>query len=153
MKASPERGQAMTELALLLVLFLGLFMGIMDWSWTMYANQSMTSRASQAARWAAVRPYNDTNVAAVKDIVMYGVTPCSGCTADFGLTTGNVSVTNPVTSYTEQNGTAVNTTAITVTISGYTVNHFTPVLGTSFTGRPITASAVWECANAACTAP
>lgn len=148
-----ERGQAMTEVALLMLIFLAFFIGIIDWAWTMYAHEALVSRATRAARWAAVRPITDANVAAMKDMILFGVTPCSGCDPAFGLTADNIAVTTPVTSYTENNGTAVSIPTVVVTISGYAVSHFTPVLGGSFTGRPITASVVSECVNTACSAP
>jgi Flp pilus assembly protein TadG len=149
-----ERGQAMVELALLLVVLLAGLIGIIDWSWTMFTHESLVSRASMAARWGAVNPYNSS---AVQDMVLYGVTPCSGCTAAFGLTGSNVSVSLVPTTYTpEDNGANITTCQIVVTISGYTVSHFTPVFNSNFTGRAITASYVYENPNGSsttCTAP
>jgi len=133
-----ERGQAMVELALLLVVLLAALIGIIDWSWTMFTQESLVSRASMAARSGAVHLFTSW---AVQDLVLYGVTPCSGCTAAFGLTSANVSVNLVPATYTpEDNGQNITTCQIVVTISGYTVNHFTPVFNSSITGRPITAS-------------
>jgi len=139
-----QRGQALTEMALLMLLFLALLLGIMDWAWTMFAQQSMTARAAQAARWAAVRPYPGSQTGAT-NIVLYGVTPCAACTPSFGLSAGNVQVQEQTTSYTVENGVPVTTNHIVVTVSGYTVRHW--LMGGDVTGRPITASAVLECTS------
>ena len=141
----------MVEVALLLVVFLAILLGIMDWTWTMYEHESLVSRASQAARWAAVRPFNATTQSGAKDIVLYGATPCVGCAAGFGLAAGNVTVQQQNASYDVANGSPVATTHILVAVSGYTVNHW--FAGGSFSGRTITASALWECLDAACDFP
>jgi Flp pilus assembly protein TadG len=147
----------MMELALLLVLFLGVLIGIIDWSWTMFTHESLASRASMAARWGAVRVYNNANKSAMQDLVLYGVTPCAGCTAAFGLTAGNVIVNRVANTYTpSDNGANITTCQIVVTISGYTVRHFTPAFLSSYTARPITASYVYENptgSDTTCTAP
>jgi Flp pilus assembly protein TadG len=150
-----ERGQAMVEVALLLVVLLAALIGIMDWSWTMFTHESLVSRASMAARWGAVHSYSSS---AVQDMVLYGVTPCAGCTAAFGLSASNVNVSLVPINYTapDDNGVNITTCQIVVTISGYTVNHFTPVLTSSISGRPITASYVYENpdgSSTTCTAP
>jgi Flp pilus assembly protein TadG len=146
----------MTEMALLLVVLLAALIGIMDWSWTMFTHESLVSRASMAARWGAVNVYPANN-SAVKDIVLYGKTPCAGCTPAFGIAAGNVSVTRAASTYLpEDNGANITNCQIVVTISGYTVNHFTPLFASSFGGRPITATYVYENPTGSddrCTAP
>src|SRR5215831_1171068 len=131
-----ERGQAMTEMALLLVVLLAVLIGIMDWSWTMFIHESLVSRASMAARWGAVYPYTTKAAynSAVTDMVLYGVTPCTGCTPAFGLSPTNITINNnlsqpvPYTYYPEDSGATVTTCQVVVTISNYTVRHFTPVI-------------------------
>jgi hypothetical protein len=110
----------------------------MDWSWTMFEHESLTSQASRAARYAAVRDMsNPATVSAAKNIAL---------TPSFGLAAGNVSVTTQPTTYTGKNGATVNVNQVVVTISGYTVNHW--FFGSSFTGRPITATVLYEyCAD------
>ncbi len=152
-----ERGQAVTELAVLFFVMIAALLGIMDWSWTMFAHESLVSRASMAARWGAVHIYSGTNISATKDLVLYGQTPCSGCTAFMGLTTGNVSVSRTATTYTpEDNGVSITTCQLAVTISGYTIQHFTPGFASGFVTRPVTATYVFENptgSDGTCTAP
>jgi Flp pilus assembly protein TadG len=130
----PICGQSFVEFALIAVVFLIIFLGIMDWSWTMFEHESLTSQASRAARYAAVHDMTTAaTVTAAKNIAL---------TPSFGLTAGNVSVTTQASSYTGKNGMAVNVTQVLVTISGYTVNHW--FFGNSFAGRTITATALYE---------
>jgi Flp pilus assembly protein TadG len=154
----------MTEMALLMVVLLAALIGIMDWSWTMLIHQSLVSRASMAARWGAVHAYPTPAAynSAVTDMVLYGVTPCTGCTPAFGLSATNITINKnlpqpvPYTYTPEDNGAPITTCQVVVTISGYTVNHFTPVFGSSISGRPITATYVYENPTGSvttCTAP
>ncbi len=147
----------MTELAVLFLVLIAVLFGIVDWSWTMFTHESLVSRASMAARWGAVHVYNSTNISAMKDLVLYGSTPCLGCTAFLGLTTGNVSVNRVASTYTpEDNGVSITTCQIVVAISGYTIQHFTPAFASSFVTRAVTATYVYENPNGSdttCTAP
>jgi Flp pilus assembly protein TadG len=138
----------MVEMALLAVVFLAVLFGIMDWSWTMYEHESLVSRATKAARWAAVRPFNGANNTSAQEIVLYGVTPCAGCTPSFGLAAANVTVQQDSGAYTVNGEAPVTTTHIVVTVHDYTVQHW--FMGGSFAGRTITASALWECIDNTC---
>jgi Flp pilus assembly protein TadG len=128
------------EFALIAVVFLAILLGILDWSWTMFAHESLTSQASRAARYAAVHDMTSTaTVTAAQNIAL---------SPSFGLAAGNVSVTTQPTSYTDKNGVAVNVKQVVVTISGYTVNHW--FFGNNFAGRTITATALYEYCTEPC---
>jgi len=88
-----QKGSALLELALTLIMFLTLFLGVFDIGEMFFVHQTLTDRARDAARWGAVNAFNATSI---RNLVLYGATaPAQGQTASFGLTTANVTVSRP----------------------------------------------------------
>src|ERR1700693_4273542 len=91
-----QKGGTLLEMALTLVVFLALFIGVLDIGEMFFVYQTLTDRARNAARWGAVNTFNATSM---QNLVLYGATaPANGQTASFGLTTANVTVTRPAAS-------------------------------------------------------
>jgi TadE-like protein len=63
-----QRGQALVESALMLMIFLPVFIGIMDFGQFLYFNASLTERTRAAARWGAVNPFDAAKIA---NVVIY----------------------------------------------------------------------------------
>lgn len=88
---SGQRGSAMVEGAMVIGLFLMVFIGIFDFAQIMYLHQSLTERVRFAARAAVVEPLTETEI---RNLVLYGKKePADGQTGYFGLEPKNVSVT------------------------------------------------------------
>jgi len=86
----------MLEMVLTLVVFLSLFIGVLDFGEMFFVHQTLTDRARNAARWGAVNAFNATSM---QNLVLYGATtPANGQTPSFGLTAANVTVTRPAAS-------------------------------------------------------
>jgi len=91
-----QKGGTMLEMVLTLVVFLSLFIGVLDIGEMFFVHQTLTDRARNAARWGAVNTFNATSM---QNLVLYGATaPANGQTPSFGLTTANVTVTRPAAS-------------------------------------------------------
>jgi Flp pilus assembly protein TadG len=60
-----RRGQSLLEAALMMLVFLPLLMGIMDVGQFLYFHQALSERASAAARWGAVNPFDSAKIANV----------------------------------------------------------------------------------------
>jgi Flp pilus assembly protein TadG len=127
-KNSRERGASLLESALVLLTFLMMVIGVMDFGQVLYLHQSLVERARSAARYGAINP---TNSAGIQNMAVYNSpTVASGQTAMLaGLTTAMVDVQNP----------DINTpnARVVVTISGYPMQFFTPGLARAFTGRSV----------------
>lgn len=146
-----ERGQALVEAALTMVVCMGLIIGILDVGQALFMYQNLMERARSAARWAAVNTWDATNTpTAVQNLIMYGqTTQPSGQTPAFGLTATNISVTRPTPDYSSSD-------RILITISGYNLSLVSAdfisafmsnrVKG-SFTGLTITAAQTYEISN------
>ena len=136
-------GQALVESALMLVVFLALFLGALDFGQYLYFHQSLSERARAAARYGAVNPADKTgiqNVAVYNDPAgsANGATPLIP-----NFTTAMVSVCLPGDSTCSDPGPSADS-RVTVTISGYQMVMFSLFLPQSFTNKPITASLTSE---------
>ena len=90
-RRSGRRGSAMVEGALVIGLFLMVFIGIFDFAQIMYLHQALTERVRGAARAAIVEPLTETEI---RNFVLYGKKePAAGQTGYFGLEPKNVRVT------------------------------------------------------------
>lgn len=128
-KRNGERGQAMIESALTIVMFLTLLIGVLDFGQVLYFQQSLVERARAAARYGAIRPTQTTQI---QNVAVYNSPAPTGGAKPMvpGLTTAMVNVqaadlTNPAG-------------RITVTISNYPMNFYTPFLARSFKNARVT---------------
>lgn len=107
-----RRGNSLVESALVLILFLAIFVGLFDIGEILFMQQTLAFRAHSAARWGAVHAFDETSI---RNLVLYGSTqPAQGQQPIFGLTTSNVSVLRPDQGTTNDR--------IVVAISGYTLD-------------------------------
>lgn len=92
-KRNRRKGSTMLEMALTLVVFLALFIGVFDIGEMLFVHQTLSDRARNAARWGAVNAFDVTSI---QNLVLYGATaPANGQTPSFGLSAANVTVTRP----------------------------------------------------------
>jgi Flp pilus assembly protein TadG len=119
-----QKGSAMVESVLTLIIFLALFIGIFDIGEMFFIHQTLTDRARNAVRWGAVHTF-DAN--SIQNLVLYGaLTPADGQVPSFGLTAANVTVTRPAASI----GQPEDRVIVTVT---YPVASISVLLGKSAT--------------------
>lgn len=123
-----QRGQAMVESALVLLVFSALLIGSLDIGQVMFFHNSLVERARHGARWASTKPFNEDQI---KNVVVYGSpTPApSASPVLYNLTLPRVSAT-----LLEPN--TVNA-RVTVTISNYPFNFFSPWIAGAYTANPI----------------
>ena len=124
-----QRGQAMVECAIILVMTLAVLIGAMDFGQVMYYHQSLAARAQLGAHWAAVNPYNAASVA---NMVVYGnPAPTAGNQALIsGLTTAMVS--------SSVSGVNTNNAMVQVQIQNFPYRFYSPWIAHAYTARPIT---------------
>ncbi len=91
-----RKGSTLLESVLTLVVFLSLFIGVLDMGEMFFVHQTLTDRVRNAARWGAVNTFDPVSM---QNLVLYGaMTPANGQTPSFGLTMANVTVTRPAAS-------------------------------------------------------
>src|SRR5438105_10934941 len=140
-----QRGQAVVESALIMLIFLPVLIGILDFGQFLYFHQSLTERARAAARYGAVHAYIDgsdsVNVAIYNDAAGTGtpLLPCivTTCTANDG-TQVQATVTATVSSA------ASDDARITITVSNYPFSFLSPYLSKSTWRKTITHSEPYE---------
>jgi hypothetical protein len=135
MRRNKRRGQATLEGALVLLLFLGILIGILDVAQVLFVHQAFTERARNALRYAAVRPFNATEA---QNLVLYNQTaaPDGNPGGYLGLTRSMVNV--------ERRGAGTGDDRVVVTISGYPFEFFSFYIAGRATGKPIIASMPYE---------
>jgi TadE-like protein len=60
-----EKGQSLVETALILAAFMGLLLGMTGVGEMIFVRQTLADRASQAARWGALNPYDTAKIRAM----------------------------------------------------------------------------------------
>ena len=130
-----QRGQAIVESSLVLIVVLATVVGICDFGQVVFVHQSLTNRARKAVRYGSI---NYTDLVAVRNIVLYNQTtvPGDGTQGYLGLTAAMVNVSRA-----DQD---TNDERIVVTISNYPFHFFSPWIAGAYTGRKITASSPVE---------
>jgi TadE-like protein len=76
-----EKGQSLVETALILAAFMGLLLGMTGVGELIFVRQTLADRASQAARWGALNPYDPAKIRAM---VQFGT-----------VTAADIAVSNP----------------------------------------------------------
>ena len=142
-------GQALIESSLILLVFLQILIGIMDFGQFLYFHQSLSERTRAAARYAAVHgsptAINSTNIA---NFLLYN--DAAG-TAN-GATALLPNIDDPSGSHVAGNATITATLLnpstdeahVNVTISSYPFNFFSPFMSKLTWYRTVTASAPYE---------
>jgi Flp pilus assembly protein TadG len=127
-KRTAERGSTLVESALVLITFLMLLLGTIDFGQVLYFHQSLVERARAAARYGIINP---TDTTGIKNMAVYNASnPSNSAVAMLpGMTTAMVDVQNP----------GANTTSarVVVTVSGYQIHFFSPYIAGAFNNRPV----------------
>ena len=122
-----QRGAAIVEASLTLMLFLVILLSLVDFGLTFYLHQSFVHQARTGARYGAINP----DPVAVKNVIVYG-DPAGGTGAGInGLTPASVTVTRQGTPTTA-------TDRIVVTVANYSFTWLTLGYAGQKTGKPIT---------------
>ena len=130
LRRKTQRGSALLEGALTLVVFISLFIGAIVLAQILMVHQAIVERVRFAARATAVCCCNTTTV---KNLILYGrTTRPEDARSFYGLSSDNITVT-----FADQN-TADQRVGITVSGFRYKSFTFTPMMaGISGTGIPI----------------
>ena len=132
-----QSGQAAVESALIMLIFLPVLIGILDFGQFLYFHQSLAERARAAARYGAVHTYTDGSDSAKVAVYNDPAGTTNGATQLLPhLTTGIVSAT--------LSGAGTDDARITVTISNYPYNFISPYMSKSTWFRTVRASEPYE---------
>ena len=116
MRPVKRRGQSLLEAALTLTAFLLLVIGIVDAGQAMFARQSLADRVRRAARWGAVRPYDE---AAIRNMVLFAQSETPRRAEPYlGLTRENVEVSRLDPGTPEER--------LRITVRGFRLRRLTP---------------------------
>jgi Flp pilus assembly protein TadG len=118
----------MVETSLILIVFLMMLIGTIDFGQVLYFHQSLVERARAAARYGAIHP---TDTTGIQNMAVYNVASTAGSPTAVlpAMTTGMVSVQNLNANTPEAR--------IMVTISGYPINFISPYIAQQFNNRPV----------------
>src|ERR1043166_880706 len=116
-----ERGSTLVEFAIGATVFLTVMFAVIEFGRALWVHNALSDAARRGARYAVVHP--TTDVAAVKNVVVYG-DPAGGSTPVVeNLTTANVTVT--------YSGFGLNAGTATVSITNYSFQFVVPIVSTS----------------------
>jgi Flp pilus assembly protein TadG len=125
----------MVETALILLTFILMLVGTIDFGQVIYFHQSLVERARAAARYGAIHP---TDTTGIQYMAVYNspTLPSPAVAVLPGLTTAMVTPSN----------TGANTpeARVMVTISGYPINFISPYIAQQFNNRPVIVSSTAE---------
>ena len=141
MKARDARkGSTLVESSIILMVFMVLFVGIMDMGQVLFFHNFLNDRVRIGARYAVVHSYDP---AAIKNIVVYNSAVAPGGTSIglFGLTPAMVAVSR------YDPGTPND--RIEISVSGYRLRLYSPWIARQFTPGPFRAVMPLESAGAA----
>ena len=125
----------MLESALILMVLIALLIGSIDIGKVMFFHQGLVERARSGIQWAAVNPFNSTQV---KNVVVYG-TPSPAGNAQpvfYNLSTSLVSA--------ELKDSNTSKARVEVRITNYPYEFLSPWIAGSYTARPIIATITHE---------
>ncbi len=131
-----EKGSALVEGALVLMVFLMVLFGLMDMGQFLFQRASVVERVRYAVREGVIT-YDPTTI---RDLVLYGTDdPAEGAQPSFNLTAAMVDV--------QRLGTNTSADRVQVTVSNYPIDFYTPFLAGRITGPPILITAPMEVGN------
>ncbi len=91
-RVTSQAGQSMVEATLVLLVFFGLLLAVIDCGEVLYAHEALVERARSAARWGALHPWQGPEP--IVNLVLYGATqePHQAAPGYLGMTPLNVQV-------------------------------------------------------------
>ena len=120
-----RRGQALIESALILVSFLAILIGALDFAQLLFFHQFLVERTSAGARWGAVHAFDQTKI---KNMIRYNQpTQPDGAQPFLGLSDSNITVT--------VFDSGAPTERIQVAIVDYPYHFFSPWIAKTFTNN------------------
>jgi hypothetical protein len=89
------RGQSLVEATLVLLVFFGFLLGVIDCGQILWSHQALEERVRSAVRWGTLHAYDGTG-AQVSNLILYGdpAEPRTPPPTFLGLTRDNVQVTS-----------------------------------------------------------
>ena len=134
-KNKSERGSGMVETSLILLTFIMMLIGVIDFGQVLYFHQSLVERARAAARYGAINPTDSTGI---KNVAVYNAASPGGSPVAVlpGMTTAMVNVQD-LNANTPQ-------ARVMVTISNYPINFISPYIAKQFNNRPVIVSITAE---------
>ncbi|NOT59629.1 MAG: hypothetical protein HOP19_05320 [Acidobacteria bacterium] len=135
-----ERGATMVELAISGMVFAMAMFGLLEMGRYMTTQNTLSEAARRGARYAATVGNTTANDTAIKNMVLYRQTTAGTQPVAYGLTAASVVITRSANF-------GMRAGEVTVTIQNYQFNLTIPLLGTTFTQKPISASANAESAG------
>ncbi len=126
------------ESAIVTLLFMVLFIGILDMGQVLFFHHFLNDRVRTAARYAVVHPYDP---AVIKNVVAYNATTGDGTPGLFGLTPSMIQV--------NRYDAGTSDDRIEVTVDAFTMHFLSPWLMRDFTPGPFRAVMPVEGAGAA----
>ena len=136
MKRRLARGSTLVESSIVLLVFLVLFVGILDMAQAMFLHQVLADRVRTGARYAVVHPYDVTTI---QNVVAYNSSTGSG-SGLFSITPSMVQVNHY--------DAGLPTERVQVSITSYQIHFLSPWLPSTLT-RPFTAIMPMESGGAA----
>jgi len=130
-----KRGQAMVETSLVLLLFLVMLVGMLDFGQVFFIHQALVNQARLGARYGSVH-FDD--LAKVKNMVVYGSSVPPPVDGQGFLPPGYLGLTAAMVDVTRTG--AGNDDRIVITISNFPFHFFTPWMEETLKVRKITAS-------------
>ena len=135
-KKHSERGQSLVETSLVLLLFLMMLIGIIDFGQVLYFHESLVERARAAARYGAIHP---TDTTGIQNMAVYNSATAGSSPILSGMDTSMVDVQNP----------DINTSSarVVVTITNYPISFISPYIAQTFHNRAVMVSMSAEGGN------
>jgi len=137
MKRWQQRGQSLVEATLVLFVFFGLLLGVVDCGQVLFAQQSLVERVRGAVRWGVLHPYQGPDQ--VTNLVLYGQIdePRQSTPGYLGMTPANVQV-----SYRAPTAEQPDDDILTVAIVNFESHFYSPWVGRALVSpRAVTVSA------------
>ncbi len=130
-----ERGSALIEGALILVVFLSMLIGVVDFGQFLFIHQTLTERARQATRYGIVN--DPTDATSIQNVVLYGqpsggTVPAQASNTDQGIF--NLQRSNVIVSTT---GSATQDYRLSVLIQNYPYVIYSPGISGTYNGPNI----------------
>lgn len=120
---SNERGSTLVEFSIAGAVFLTAMFGVIEFGRALWVHNALADAARRGARYAVL--HSSSDVAAVKNVVVYG-DPAGGSQPTVpNLTPGNVTVT--------YSGFGLNTGTVSVSVTNYQFQFVIPLVGTTIT--------------------
>src|SRR5947207_12154625 len=129
-KPKRERGQALVESALILLVFLASLIGAIDFGQLLFTHELMVERVRAGVRWGVVNAWDGTGDQ-IANMVLYNSSSVpEGGSPFLGMTRANVSV-----AHTNATASNPNDERITVSIVNYRFTFLSPWIAHTYSGN------------------